>query len=86
MPSMLSLFMVRRKQEESCGVGVPALKRVGEACVKSLRLMRSYVSMAASMSSPWMPTDTRMSMCDGRSAILPCTLSRYDRSRVLKPK
>jgi hypothetical protein len=34
---MESSFMVRRKQEESWGLGVPALKRVGVAWVKYLQ-------------------------------------------------
>ena len=33
IPSMLSSFIARRKHEESCGLGVPALKRVGVAWV-----------------------------------------------------
>lgn len=31
--SMLSFFMEIRKQEDSCGRGVPALNSVGDACV-----------------------------------------------------
>lgn len=38
------------------------------------------------MSDPWMPTATRMSKCCGRSAGTPSIFSKYDRSRVLKPK
>jgi hypothetical protein len=33
MPSIESDFMATRKQEDSWGRGVPALKSVGEACV-----------------------------------------------------
>ena len=33
MPGMLSSFMVSRKHEDSCGLGVPALNSVGVACV-----------------------------------------------------
>jgi hypothetical protein len=36
--------MVRRKQEESCGRGVPALKSVGVACVKNLSDLSSSSS------------------------------------------
>lgn len=35
MPLIESSFMVSRKQEESCGRGVPELKSVGVACVNS---------------------------------------------------
>ncbi len=86
MPSMLSARMSTRKHDDSCGCGVPALKSVGDACVKNLLDMRLYVSSARSTSSSWMPTATRMSMCCGRSAILPFRRSRYERSSVLKPK
>jgi hypothetical protein len=34
MPEMESSFIVRRKQEDIWGLGVPALKRVGVAWVK----------------------------------------------------
>ena len=74
--------MQTRKHDDSWGRGVPALNRVGLACVNQRWLMRWYVSMAASMSSLWMPTATRMSMCCGRSTTRPFTRSRYDRSRV----
>ena len=73
---MLSSFIVRRKQEESCGRGVPALKSVGEACVNQRSESMWYVSIAASMSCLWIPTDTRMSMCWGRSATFPSRRSR----------
>ena len=86
MPSMLSFFMQMRKQDESCGRGVPALKRVGDACVNHLCDRRWYVSMAASMFSLWIPTETLMSICWGLSTTRPFTLSRYERSSVLKPK
>jgi hypothetical protein len=76
----------RRKHEDICGVGVPALNIVGDACVNHLSAIRLYVSMAASMSVLWMPRATRMSMCCGRSTTLPFILSRYERSSVLKPK
>ena len=33
IPSILSSCMVNKKQEESCGFGVPALNKVGVACV-----------------------------------------------------
>jgi hypothetical protein len=81
---MLSLFMQMRKQEDSCGLGVPALKRVGEACVNQRSLSRWYVLIALSMSVLCIPTDTRMSMCWGRSTTVPFTLSKYERSRVCK--
>ena len=48
MPSMESSFIASRKQDESWGRGVPALKSVGVACVKYFCDMSSYVSMAAS--------------------------------------
>ena len=48
MPSMESSFMARRKHEDICGHGVPALNIVGVACVKYFCDMSSYVSMAAS--------------------------------------
>jgi hypothetical protein len=86
MPSIESSFIVSRKHDDSCGRGVPALKSVGEACVKYFSDRKLYVSIAASMSVPWMPTDTRISMCCGRSATLPLILRRYERSSVLKPK
>ena len=68
MPSILSSFMVKRKQEESCGWQVPALKRVGEAWVNHFSERRLYVSKMEGMSFPWIPIDTRISMCCGRSA------------------
>ena len=40
MPSMLSSFICSRKQEDSCGLGVPALKRVGVAWVNQRSLMK----------------------------------------------
>jgi len=86
MPPMESAFIVSRKHDDICGRGVPALKSVGVACVNTRRDMSSYVSTAASTSSLWMPTATRMSMCCGRSAILSSVLSRYERSSVLNPK
>lgn len=82
MPSIESFFMQTRKQEESCGRGVPLLNSVGDACVNQRSLMRWYVWMAASTSSWWMPTATRMSMCCGRSTTWPLMRSRYDRSSV----
>lgn len=33
-------FISSRKQLDSCGLGVPELKSVGEACVKSRSLIR----------------------------------------------
>ena len=86
MPEMLSSFMVSKKQLDIWGLGVPALNKVGVACVNQPSLIMLYVSMALSMSSLWMPTATRMSMCCGRSAISPLILSKYERSRVLNPK
>jgi hypothetical protein len=58
------------------GRGAPALNSVGDACVNHRSLIRWYVLMALSMSFMWMPTDTRMSMCCGRSTIAPLTRSR----------
>ena len=46
-PSMESFFMQTRKQEDSCGRGVPALNSVGEACVNHRCDSRWYVSTAA---------------------------------------
>ena len=71
MPSMLSSFIASKKHDDSCGLGVPALNKVGVACVKYFWDMSSYVSIAASTSLPWMPIATRMIMCWGRSAISP---------------
>lgn len=53
---------------ESCGRLVPALKRVGEAWVNHLSERRLYVSIAASISSSWIPTDTLINICCGLSA------------------
>lgn len=53
---------------DSWGLLVPALKSVGEAWVNHFSDSRLYVSMAASMSVLWIPTDTRINMCWGRSA------------------
>ena len=36
-----SSFIVRRKQEDICGFGVPALNKVGVACVKNFRDIKS---------------------------------------------
>ena len=52
MPSIESSFMVSKKHDDNWGLGVPALYRVGVACVKYWRDMRSYVSSAASRSLP----------------------------------
>ena len=65
-----------RKQELICGTGVPLLKSVGEACVNHFSLISRYVSIAASASSPWMPTAHRISACWMRSAGCPSALSR----------
>lgn len=73
---MLSSFMVSKKHDDICGLGVPALNSVGVACVNSRWDMRSYVSMTLSMLSLWMPTDTRMIMCCGLSTTLPSALRR----------
>ena len=86
MPSIESSIMESRKHDDICGVGVPALNIVGDAWVNHFSAIRLYVSIAASMSRLWMPSATRMSMCCGRSTTLPCILSRYERSSVLKPK
>ena len=63
MPSMESSTMERRKHDDICGLGVPALNMVGEACVNHLSDMSVYVSIAASMSLRWMPSATRINMC-----------------------
>ena len=55
--------MERRKHDDICGLGVPALNMVGEACVNHLSDMSVYVSIAASMSLRWMPSATRINMC-----------------------
>ena len=75
-PSILSSFMVSRKHDDIWLLGVPELKRVGEAWVNQPSDMWSYVSSAPSMSSPCMPMATRMYMCCGRSAIWPFSFSR----------
>ena len=85
-PSIESSFIERRKHDDICGCGVPALNIVGVAWVNQRCDMSSYVSTAASRSRLWMPIATRISICCGRSATLPCIRSRYDFSRVLKPK
>ena len=74
MPSMLSSNMRSRKQLLSCGVGVPALYSVGEACVIILADSMRYVSIARSRSSSWMPSATRINMCCGRSTVTPSEL------------
>ena len=86
MPSIESSFIARRKHDDICGCGVPALNIVGVAWVNHFSDIRWYVSIARSMSCMWMPSDTRISICCGRSTILLCILSRYDFSSVLKPK
>src|SRR4030081_3302100 len=60
IPSMLSSFMVNKKHDDICGFGVPALKSVGVACVNQRSLIKLYVLMALSISSFWMPMDTRI--------------------------
>ena len=62
----------------------PSLMTTG--VVNQRSLMRLYVSIAAVISSLWIPTATRMIMCCGRSAIFPFIFRRYERSSVLKPK
>ena len=76
MPSIESPFIMTRKQDDSWGRGVPALNSVGDACVNHRSDSRWYVSTARSMSPLWMPTDTRISMCWGRSTTRPLTRSR----------
>ena len=68
--------LARTAHLESCGRRVAALNRVGEACVNHFSESRLYVSITDSMSSPWMPTETRISMCCGRSTTFPSILSR----------
>ena len=77
--------MAMRKQDESCGRGVPELKSVGDACVIHRSESMWYVSSALS-TSLWIPMATRMRRCWGRSTIFPSRRSRYERSKVLKPK
>ena len=57
IPSMLSSFIATRKQDDSCGMQVPALNRVGLACVNQRSDSRLYVSNTASRppESPWIP-------------------------------
>jgi hypothetical protein len=50
MPSMLSPFMARRKQDDSWGHGVPALKSVGVACVNAFCDIISYALSAPARS------------------------------------
>ena len=83
MPSIESSFIASRKHEDICGAGVPALNIVGVACVNHFSDIRWYVSIAASMSALWMPSDTRISICCGRSAGAPSSRRRYDFSSVL---
>ena len=83
MPSIESSFIASRKHDDICGAGVPALNIVGVACVNHFSDIRWYVSIAASMSLLWMPSDTRISICCGRSAGTPSSRSRYDFSSVL---
>ena len=53
MPSMESSFMVTRKQDDIWGLGVPAAKRVGEACVKYLSDICEYVASVIGMQNKW---------------------------------
>jgi len=76
MPSIESPLAHTRKHEDSCGRGVPALKRVGEAWVNQRSLSSVYVLTAASASPVWMPHATRISMCCGRSITRPPTRKR----------
>lgn len=46
MPSMLSPLLQMRKQLLSWGRGVPALKRVGEACVNQRSLQVQHRQVA----------------------------------------
>ena len=41
MPSMLSSCIFKRKHDDIWGVGVPTLKSVGVACVKTRRDIKS---------------------------------------------
>ena len=76
--------MVNRKQLDICGLHVPALNNVGEACVNHFSDIKRYVSQAALISFWWMPIATRISMCWGRSATFPSIFSRYDLIKVCK--
>ena len=51
MPSMESSATVRRKHDDRCGFGVPALKSVGVACMNIRVDIKLYVSIAAVTSS-----------------------------------
>eukprot|EP00955_Chlamydomonas_euryale_P118130 366520-Chlamydomonas_euryale.AAC.6 len=86
MPSMESSFMRSRKHDDSCGRGVPELNSVGLACVNQRSLIRWYVLIAASTSSWWMPMDTRISMCCGRSTTRPLMRSRKHVTEHLQAK
>ena len=52
MPSMESSLVANKKQDDICGMGVPALKRVGVAWVKYRPDNKLYVSMTDGMSDP----------------------------------
>ena len=86
IPSILSSFIVSKKQDDIWGFGVPELNNVGVAWVKYFLDINSYVSIAASKSFRWIPIETLINMCCGLSAISPFNFNKYDLSKVLKPK
>jgi len=86
MPSIESPLFAMRKQEDICGRGVPALKRVGVAWMNKPRDILSYVSSTEGISFPWIPMETRMNRYCGVSINFPSARWRYPFSRVLIPK
>merc|ERR1740129_841548 len=76
IPSILSAFIVSKKHDDICGLGKPALKRVGVAWVNFRCDIKLYVSIAAATSPEWMPQATRINMCCGRSTTLPLIRSK----------
>ena len=69
---MLSLFRVRRKQLLSWGLEVAVLNRVGDYFWDR----RPKVSMAASIFSPWIPTDTLITFAEASPLTFPSISSR----------
>jgi hypothetical protein len=45
IPSMESSMLGNKKHEDNCGLQVPALKRVGDACVNHRSDIKLYVYM-----------------------------------------
>ena len=52
MPEIESSVIDNKKHDDNCGLGVPALNKVGVAWINHFSDIKLYVSIAALISSP----------------------------------